>query len=63
MKDIDFPGKIKGICDNCPHYTPIARYVYELERDPKTKGCKYRGICVRVNKVTLQSNGQQMAMF
>ena len=47
-------------CHGCPYYRASGEYVYQLERDPKERLCRYAPQCRRAVKISI--GGQQTKM-
>lgn len=45
-------------CRACPYYRASGEYIYQLERDPKLRKCRYLRICKRA--VEISNSGCQM---
>ena len=38
-------------CVECPYYTPVAQFIYEMELRPETRKCRNLKQCYRVEKM------------
>ena len=47
-------------CHGCPYYRASGEYIYQLERDPKERLCRYAPQCRRAAKIS--ADGQQTKM-
>lgn len=47
-------------CRACPYYRASGEYIYQLERDPAKRKCRYAPQCRRAAKIS--ADGQQMKM-
>jgi hypothetical protein len=55
---IDWNPHTYSFCLDCPYYRASAEYIYQLERDPKLRKCRFTAQCKRA--VNVQNAGMQL---